>query len=243
MSQPIQFRLTPEMITKLNPKISTNRYRLVLFCTQTDRIPFGNCLVEFPTHCDIRCNSDTILANLRGIKNRPGTVNPPDITAKAILNPAVANKVDVTFQESKASYTVILYLVEKHTVAQLVEKIRKRGFISKETALSKSIACPYVCTYKLVRAAAQDADVVAGPETLTLKDPISMTRIDLPCKSRYCHHTACFDANTFLTLNEQTPTWACPICNRAISSDDDLFLDGYKPAWNVLMAGTFQIFC
>ena len=34
---------------------------------------------------------------------------------------------------------------------------------------------------------------------LTLKDPISMTRIDLPCKSRYCQHTACFDAATFLT--------------------------------------------
>jgi hypothetical protein len=78
-----------------------------------------------------------------------------------------------------------------------------------------------------VRAAAQDADIVPGAETLTLKDPISMTRINLACKSRYCSHTACFDAATFLTLNEQTPTWTCPICNRAISTDDDLFLDGY----------------
>jgi E3 SUMO-protein ligase PIAS1 len=79
----------------------------------------------------------------------------------------------------------------------------------------------------VVKAAAQDADIVPGPETLTLKDPISMTRIDLPCKSRYCGHTACFDAATFLTLNEQTPTWICPICNRAISTEEDLFLDGY----------------
>jgi E3 SUMO-protein ligase PIAS1 len=78
-----------------------------------------------------------------------------------------------------------------------------------------------------VKAAAQDADIVPGAETLTLKDPISMTRIELPCKSRYCLHTACFDAATFLTLNEQTPTWTCPICNRAIPTDDDLFLDGY----------------
>lgn len=73
---------------------------------------------------------------------------------------------------------------------------------------------------------AQDADILHGPETLTLKDPISMTRIALPCKSAYCHHFACFDALTFLTLNEQTPTWTCPICNRLVGTDDNLFLDG-----------------
>jgi MIZ/SP-RING zinc finger len=79
----------------------------------------------------------------------------------------------------------------------------------------------------VVKAAAQDVDIVPGPETLTLKDPLSMKRIDLPCKSRWCQHTSCFDAATFLTLNEQTPTWSCPICNRAITTDEDLFIDGY----------------
>lgn len=79
----------------------------------------------------------------------------------------------------------------------------------------------------VVRAAALDVDIVPGPETLTLKDPLSMKRIDLPCKSRWCQHTSCFDAATFLTLNEQTPTWSCPICNRAITTDEDLFIDGY----------------
>jgi hypothetical protein len=78
-----------------------------------------------------------------------------------------------------------------------------------------------------VRAAAQDADLAPGPETLTLKDPISMKRIDLPCKSIRCQHTSCFDVAIFLTLNEQTPTWNCPICACYISIDDDLFLDGY----------------
>lgn len=85
-----------------------------------------------------------------------------------------------------------------------------------------------------MRAAAQDSDVVVGPETLTLKDPISMTRIDLPCKSKFCGHTACFDIATFLTMNEQTPTWMCPICNRSISSDDDLYLDGFAHSRDVL---------
>ena len=79
----------------------------------------------------------------------------------------------------------------------------------------------------VVKAEMRDADIVPGPETLTLKDPISMTRIELPAKSRFCAHTSCFDLATFLTLNEQTPTWICPICSRSVSSEDDLFIDGY----------------
>ena len=51
----------------------------------------------------------------------------------------VQNKVDVTFSESKSAFTLTLYLVEKITVQQLVEKIRKRGFTSKEAALRKSM--------------------------------------------------------------------------------------------------------
>lgn len=128
------------MIAKLTPKQSTNPYRLVLFCTQTDRVAYGNCVVEFPTHAEIRCNGTIVSANLRGIKNKPGTINPPDITSQAIIIQGVANKVDVTFAESKSAYTLTVYLVEKNTVPVLVDKIRKRGFISKEATLNKSTA-------------------------------------------------------------------------------------------------------
>jgi E3 SUMO-protein ligase PIAS1 len=126
------------MIAKLMPKQSTNPYRLVLFCTQTDRVAYGNCVIEFPAHAEIRCNGPAVTANLRGIKNKPGTINPPDITPNAILMQGVLNKVDVTFAESKSAYTITVYLVQKNTVTALVDKIRKRGFISKESTLNKS---------------------------------------------------------------------------------------------------------
>jgi len=139
-STPLQARLTTQMIAKLNPKSPTNPYRLVLFCTQSSRVPYGNCLVEFPSTVEIRCNGNQISANLRGIKNRPGTVNPPDLTPHAILMPGVNNRVDITFQDSRSNYTALLYLVEKLTVAQLVEKVKKRGYISKEQTLNRSMA-------------------------------------------------------------------------------------------------------
>jgi len=52
----------------------------------------------------------------------------------------VLNKIDVMFSESKSAFTLTVYFVQKNIVGQLVEKIRKRWFISKEATLSK--ICP-----------------------------------------------------------------------------------------------------
>jgi E3 SUMO-protein ligase PIAS1 len=52
---------------------------------------------------------------------------------------------------------------------------------------------------------------------LSLKDPISTLRIAIPCRSTLCSHNQCFDAESFLQLQEQAPTWNCPICNKTVS--------------------------
>ena len=37
----------------------------------------------------------------------------------------------------------------------------------------------------------------------------------MPCRSSVCSHNQCFDASSFLQLQEQAPTWTCPVCNKA----------------------------
>lgn len=49
---------------------------------------------------------------------------------------------------------------------------------------------------------------------MSLKDPVSMSRIKTPCRTTNCRHTECFDAEDFLQLQEQAPTWTCPICSK-----------------------------
>ena len=49
---------------------------------------------------------------------------------------------------------------------------------------------------------------------MSLKCPLSTLRIDTPCRSIGCQHNQCFDAASYLQLQEQAPTWTCPICNR-----------------------------
>lgn len=73
---------------------------------------------------------------------------------------------------------------------------------------------------------ANDPDIEATSTVMSLKDPISTTRITLPCRSTVCTHNQCFDGSYFLMLQEQAPTWTCPVCNKAISYEG-LCVDQY----------------
>lgn len=58
---------------------------------------------------------------------------------------------------------------------------------------------------------------------MTLKDPVQMTRIETPCRSMACKHNECFDAAVFLALQEQAPTWTCPLCSKPAAWDTLVF--------------------
>lgn len=38
-------------------------------------------------------------------------------------------------------------------------------------------------------------------------------KIVVPVRSVTCKHLQCFDATSYLQLQEQGPQWVCPICN------------------------------
>lgn len=69
-------------------KTSRSRFQLRLFCTSSVFFPgMGSfrssnfpCPIEFPPTCEVRVNGTQITANLKGLKKKPGTAPPPDIT-------------------------------------------------------------------------------------------------------------------------------------------------------------------
>lgn len=74
-----------------------------------------------------------------------------------------------------------------------------------------------------VREQANDDEVVATSSNMSLKDPVQMTRIETPCRSMACKHNECFDAAVYLALQEQAPTWTCPICSKPAPWDQLVF--------------------
>ncbi|KAG8796347.1 SUMO ligase siz1 [Ceratobasidium sp. 428] len=73
-----------------------------------------------------------------------------------------------------------------------------------------------------------DVDVESGSHVVSLRCPISQTRINTPCRSSKCQHYQCFDAKSWLQFVElQAGDNKCPICNVTIISQAELIVDGY----------------
>lgn len=71
--------------------VTDRNYRVLVFCAADNT---GIQDVAFPSQAEIRVNDDEVKANLRGIKNKPGTTRPVDITSMLRLKvPTYRNKV------------------------------------------------------------------------------------------------------------------------------------------------------
>ena len=73
---------------------------------------------------------------------------------------------------------------------------------------------------------AQDTDIQATSSKMSLSCPVSTRRIDVPCRSTICSHNQCYDAQSFLQLQEQAPTWTCPVCGKIVGFEA-LTIDQY----------------
>jgi len=51
-------------------------------------------------------------------------------------------------------------------------------------------------------------------------------RMKIPCRAVTCDHIQCFDAITYLRMNEKKPTWFCPVCDRH-ADYSKLIIDGF----------------
>ncbi|KAG0207335.1 SUMO ligase siz1 [Mortierella sp. GBA30] len=190
-------------------------YQLMVFCGWADGPTSSPVLMEFPHVCEIKVNGRVLEANLRGMKNKPGTVSPANITKLCRLEAADYNKVEFIYANSTKRYFASTHLVKKISVESIVAEIERGKFLSKEKML------------RLIEDRNKDEDIMATSSTLSLKCPLGFQRITVPCRSSYCQHLQCFDAYTFFNLNEQTPTWTCPVCSRTMHSWEEIVVDGY----------------
>ncbi|OAD79273.1 MIZ-type zinc finger transcription factor [Phycomyces blakesleeanus NRRL 1555(-)] len=220
-SKHLNFKLSLQQVEKLKlprPYDGRSIFQVRMFCIaapdpdQTD--PTAESLIEFPPMCELRINGHIIEgSSLRGLKNKPGTVHAPDVTPW--IKPFHLNKVELLFANTTKRYLACMEFVERSTVNALVEDLTVNFTMSKETVLEN---------FKNTNS---DTDIVITYATLTTRCPIGFSRIGIPCRSIACQHLQCYDLTTFLSMNEQTPTWKCPVCSCSISSHRELFIDGH----------------
>ncbi|CAK7213637.1 E3 SUMO-protein ligase pli1 [Sporothrix curviconia] len=148
--------------------------RVMIFCAANN---YDVQDIAFPYQCEIKVNGGEIKANLRGLKNKPGSTRPVDITPLLRLKPPTyGNSLEFTYALTSKRFYLALYIFTHQ---------------------------------------AQDPDIVATSLVLSLKCPLTYMRLSLPVRATTCKHIQCFDATSYLQLQEQGPQWLCPICSNA----------------------------
>lgn len=195
----------------LNRCANSKSMRVMLFCAGDNQ---GVQDIAFPHQSEIKVNGGEIKANLRGLKGKPGSTRPVDITDSLRLKQYnYMNNVEFTYALTTKKFYLGLYLCKAIPVEDLVGKIRVKK-IAKNSVVQE------------LSRAANDPDVVATSQVLSLRCPLSYTRLRTPCRSILCSHIQCFDANSYLQLQEQGPQWVCPVCNKS-APFENLAVDEY----------------
>mmetsp|Transcript_9703 Transcript_9703/g.16366 ORF Transcript_9703/g.16366 Transcript_9703/m.16366 type:complete len:410 (+) Transcript_9703:98-1327(+) len=57
-------------------------------------------------------------------------------------------------------------------------------------------------------------------EIVSLLDPTTRKRIEVPVKGRVCDHLQCFDKETYINSNKKTAGWMCPVCRTPVKELD-----------------------
>lgn len=190
--------------------------RLMLFSAiEQPLAPYTRLDVAFPSQIEVRVNQEEVKANYKGLKNKPGSTRPVDITEFVRTTPHNSrNTIQVSYALTNKVYNLFVYMVKKHSVEELTRGIKLHQLITRQSVVEEMMKN------------ANDPDIEVGSSVMSLKDPISTLRIQTPCRSTMCAHNQCFDAESFLQLQEQAPTWTCPICNKALEYES-LAIDQY----------------
>ncbi|KAF2151134.1 hypothetical protein K461DRAFT_227878 [Myriangium duriaei CBS 260.36] len=194
-----------------------SRLRVMLYCAPhpTDLQPYQVLRdIGFPSQIEVKMNQEDVKHNYKGLKNKPGTTKPVDLTSFLRKQPHYPNNLQINYALNSVGYSLVVNLVHKASAEDLTEKVRRGRAITKDTVLRE------------MSRKARDPDIEATSYVMSLKDPVSTMRMDVPVRSTVCTHSQCFDALSFIQLQEQAPTWTCPICSKVISYEA-LALDHY----------------
>ncbi|XP_027227275.2 E3 SUMO-protein ligase PIAS2 isoform X1 [Penaeus vannamei] len=177
----------------------------------------------FPISLQVAVNNEFL--HLKGLHEVPkGPAEPIDITRFCYLTQQTTNEVLVrTYEECK----MYVFLVKKLTTSDLIQRLKDTPH-----------AIPAITTEKIKEKLSQDTSLEEiAPTTLqcSLLCPLGRTRLKLPCRAWTCKHLQCFDAATYIQMNEQKPKWCCPVC-RESAHYKNLHIDGYF--FNVLAENT-----
>ncbi|XP_070136444.1 zinc finger MIZ domain-containing protein 2 isoform X1 [Drosophila bipectinata] len=150
---------------------------------------------------------------------------------KAVCQPG-RNTLQLTASSCCCSHLFVLQLVHRPSVRQVLQTLHKRNLLPLEHSVQKikrNLSLPSVEGQTPGGADAAQASQQCAK--ISLKCPITKSRIRLPARGHECKHVQCFDLEAYLMINSERGSWRCPECSKSAITDT-LEIDQY--IWAIL---------
>ncbi|XP_037046219.1 E3 SUMO-protein ligase PIAS3 isoform X3 [Bradysia coprophila] len=226
------FTLTPQQANEISLNRDTRNVSKPEFLVQ---VQLRFCSIEPPPSCEqqddffppnivVKVNAKMCPLPNPIPTNKPNAEakrppRPVNITPYVKISPTTINQINVSWcSDYNRHYVISVYLVKKLSSAQLLNGMKTGQKIHSSDATRAMIK------EKLN----EDADCEIATTTLnvTLVCPLGKMKMKTPCRASTCSHFQCFDAETYLQMNEKKPTWNCPVCDKP-APYEKLVIDAY----------------
>ncbi|XP_033149380.1 zinc finger MIZ domain-containing protein 2 [Drosophila busckii] len=150
---------------------------------------------------------------------------------KSVCQPG-RNTLQLTASSCCCSHLFVLQLVHRPSVRQVLQTLHKRNLLPLEHSVQKikrNLSLPSVGADGVANAGSPDAAQQCAK--ISLKCPITKSRIRLPARGHECKHVQCFDLEAYLMINSERGSWRCPECSKSAITDT-LEIDQY--IWAIL---------
>ncbi|KAL8944400.1 MAG: hypothetical protein Q9216_000451 [Gyalolechia sp. 2 TL-2023] len=152
--------------------------RVMVFCASEPISHFSKVDIAFPHQVELKVNMDEVKANLRGLKNRPGSTRPADITTLLRKRANYENSLSLTYALTHKKFYFVVNLVKQNSVEELVSKLKSGKSISREQVIRESTSMIY---FKQPQdgdpSSCRSHDSSEDEELVEIKDPPRITAV------------------------------------------------------------------
>ncbi|KAB2050372.1 hypothetical protein ES319_A13G241500v1 [Gossypium barbadense] len=209
--------------------LSKQEYDVQAWCLLlNDKVPFR---MQWPQYADLQVNGTSIKGVPVRAINRPGSqllgANGRD--DGPIISPCIKdgiNKITLTGCDARV-FCFGVRIVKRRTVQQILNTIPKENDGERlEDALCRVRRCVGGGTATDNGDSDSDLEVVADFFGVSLRCPMSGSRMKVTGRFKPCVHMGCFDLEVFVELNQRSRKWQCPICLKNYSLEH-IIIDPY----------------
>ncbi|KAG6669904.1 hypothetical protein CIPAW_01G275100 [Carya illinoinensis] len=204
--------------------IRNTEYDVQVWCILlNDSVSFR---MQWPLHADLQINGMQVRTVNRQGSQLLGANGRDDGAFIRLYIGEGMNKISLSGRDARV-FCFGIRLVRRRTVQQVLNLIPgEADGEAFEDALARVRRC--ICGGDAGTNEDSDSDVelIADSITVSLRCPMSGSRMKVAGRFKPCAHMGCFDLEVFVELNQRSRKWQCPICLKNYSLED-IIIDPY----------------